>query len=212
MDTIDKVRARTGEQFLVALSEIREAGTDSLAHFGNNYAREGGLSLQQNPEEFAALLVLLNRFAPHMRSYLEIGSASGGTARLVHRWTGFEYMCSIDDGKHPRYGELAENFSDLPIKHLRADSHSDEAKTWLGDLLFDVVFIDGDHTADGVWQDVQLTRPHWEPSTLVVLHDIVACHGVNYAWLRGAEEGLWVPIASYVGQEKPLGIGVGLVL
>jgi predicted O-methyltransferase YrrM len=212
MDTIDKLRLRAPEQFSVAVQEIRDAGTDSLAHFGNGYAHEGGLSLQQNPDEFGALLVLLNRLSRGDETYLEIGSASGGAAVMINRWTGYWEMYSIDDGQHPRYPELPSNFADISIEHVRVDSHGPEARHFLEQLEVDVAFIDGDHSEAGVWQDIQLVSEHWRPGSLVILHDIVACEGVKRAWARGDAEGLWLPVAEYVGVEKPLGIGVGLVL
>ena len=212
MDTIDKLRARAPEQFSVAVQEIRDAGTDSLAHFGNGYAKEGGLSLQQNPDEFGALLVLLNRLSHGDETYLEIGSASGGAAVMISRWCGYWEMHSIDDGQHPRYPELVANFDDILIEHLRCDSHGPEAREFLDGLEVDVAFIDGDHSEVGVWQDIELVRKHWRPGSLVILHDTLACPGVAKAWRRGRDEGLWIPIADYIGVEKPLGIGVGLVL
>lgn len=213
MDTVEKLRKRAGAQFAVAVQDVRDAGTDSLSHFGNGYALEGGLSLQQNPEEFAALLVFLNRVVINTPvSYLEIGSASGGTALMIHNWTGFDEMYSIDDGQHPRYDELHVNFKNIPIEHVRCDSHGPDAKHFLEQLDFDVVFIDGDHSEAGVWQDVELVRLHWHPGSFVVFHDTRACPGVQKAWTRGIAEGIWAPVAEYVGVERPLGIGVGLVL
>jgi predicted O-methyltransferase YrrM len=214
MDTIDKLRKRASEQFAVAVQDIREAGTDSLSHFGNGYLKEGGLSLQQNPDEFAALLVFLNRVAWRDVAYLEIGSASGGAAVMIHRWTGWEEMYSIDDGQHPRYEELHENFKEISIEHVRCDSHGNAARDFLDCLEFDVAFIDGDHSEAGVWQDVELVRPHLPPGSFIIFHDTVtlAVPGVGKAWRRGIDEGIWAPIAEYVGVEKPLGIGVGLIV
>jgi len=217
MDTIENVKKRASEQFNVAVSEICDAGTDSLSFFGPLYTKEGGLSLQQDPEEFGALLVFLNSLSDRS-SYLEIGSASGGTAVIMHRWTGFEEMYSIDDGQHPRYVELPENFKDLPMEHVRMDSHGPEARHFLDGLQFDVVFIDGDHSEAGVWQDVELVREHVRPGALIILHDVVVMDGCKKAWERGAREGIWVPIAEYIGRGvpgtlgTPLGIGVGFVL
>jgi predicted O-methyltransferase YrrM len=214
INTIDDVRNCHPELFAKLVEEIRDAGTDNLSHFGNGYRREGSYSLQQNPDEFAALTILLERCTSGR--YLEIGSASGGAARWLHEHLEFSPMVSIDDGGHHRYQELPGNFKDLPMRHLRADSHSPEAVEWLrsldGNFRADVVFIDGDHSEVGVWQDVVLCHPYWLEGSLVVLHDIVACEGVRKAWQRGAAERLWTPLAEYVGNERGLGIGVGMCL
>lgn len=213
MDSIDKLRSRNPQTFDLLVKEIRKAGTDNLSHFGNGYCLEGGYSLQQNPDEFAALVVHLGSKA--RASLVEIGSASGGTARFLHEQVGFERILSLDNGGHHRYPELAANFEKLPVYHFKGDSHSAEAKRFLDEHLrgyVDVAFIDGDHTYEGAWADVQLMRDYWETGTLVVLHDIIACGGVKKVWERGRDEGLWVPLAEYVGKERPLGIAVGYAL
>lgn len=222
MDTIAKLAQRKPTSFHQYVTKIRELGTDNLSHFGNGYLLEGGYSLQQHPEEFAALIVFLDQwFAGELGlNFLEIGTASGGTMRLLNEETGLDHLWSIDDGKHPRFSEQARNFREIPIVHQYVgDSHGAAPAAWLSsqDTLFNVALIDGDHSYEGVWQDIQMVRPFLPFGSLVVFHDIVAVQGVRRAWLRGGDrmsdsDGLWVPLAEYIGSEKPLGIGVGLVL
>jgi predicted O-methyltransferase YrrM len=216
VDTIEKLRAQHPNAFDPMVEAIRDAGTDNLSFFGNGYRREGpgSYSLQQNPDEFAALTLFLQSAIDIQFSYLEIGSASGGAARWLHEHLDFEEMFSIDDGGHHRYPELSDNFRNLPMEHLRADSHGPEAKAWLEHwhTTFDVIFIDGDHAWPGVWQDVELCKPHWRTGSLVIFHDIVACGGVKAAWENGVKEGWWITLAEYVGAERGLGIGVGFCL
>jgi hypothetical protein len=216
MDTIDLLRGREPKLFAEQVALIRAAGTDNLSHFGNGYQREGGYSLQQNPDEFAALVVHLLQCVGDTWLFLEIGSASGGTARLLHEQLWFPRMLSIDDGTHHRYPEFATNVDGLPLDHFKGDSHSFEARAWLDEALgsdsVDVAFIDGDHSEAGVWTDVEMVRPHMRSGGRYIFHDTVACEGVRSAWQRGAREGLWTPLAEYVGKERPLGIGVGYAL
>jgi predicted O-methyltransferase YrrM len=215
VDTIERVRARF-PGFGSLVDEVRNAGTDNLSHFGNGYTHEGGLALQQNPDEFAALTRLLVETVSLRSLYLEIGSASGGAARFLQNKLLFDRMVSIDDGGHHRYPELPENFRGLPMEHAKLNSHSTEAREFLqksaADEKFAVVFVDGDHSESGVWQDVQLVWPFCRIGTLLILHDIVACTGVKKAWERGARERRWTPVASYIGASRPLGIGVGFCL
>lgn len=181
------------------IDRIRSAGTDSLEAFGNGYTCEGGLGLQQNPEELADFILLLKGKGP--RTYLEIGSASGGMAHFLGEQLDVT-VSSIDDGKHPRHGER-------PIAHqLVADSHSDEAKAWVKGSTFDVAFVDGDHTYEGVKQDIALAM---SCSKLVAVHDSVACPGVAQAWAEIVATGKIREIARFAGKEKPLGIAVGEV-
>ena len=183
------------------IDRIRSAGTDSLAEFGNGYTHEGGLGLQQNPEELADFILLLK--GRGVETYLEIGSASGGMAWFMgENLCGSASVSSIDDGKHPRHGER-------PISdQLVASSHSEEAKVYAKSRQPDVVFIDGDHSYEGVKQDIALAM---SCSKLVAVHDTVACPEVAQAWAEIVATGKVREIARFAGKEKPLGIAVGEV-
>lgn len=214
VDTIQAIRTRT-LRFAETVQRIREAGCDSLQHFGNGYTREGGYSLQQNPDEIAALLHLLQERIGVTRDilrpvYLEIGSASGGTLRLLQETVGFNVLLSMDNHGHHRWVEQEENWRALSVQVFVGDSHSNEAKAWLDERLSRVptiAFIDGDHSYTGVTQDVQLVRPHLASGSLMIFHDTVVCDGVKRAF---EETAAWTDrIANYVGEGyRPLGIGV----
>ncbi|MDQ1560098.1 MAG: hypothetical protein QOD32_3158 [Pyrinomonadaceae bacterium] len=215
LDTIETLRARNEPEFVRVRDLIRAAGTDSLSHFGNGYTHEGGLCLQQNPDEFAALCLNLKERAP-FANYMEIGSASGGACLILQQEIGFGRVYSLDNGEHPRAVEQKRNFSQIPnFQQFLGDSHSAAARDYLQQHLdgkLDVAFIDGDHSYEGVWQDIELTLPFCRPGTVMILHDTVACDGVERAWLRCVREKLVKPVAEYVGEERPLGIGVGTVI
>jgi cephalosporin hydroxylase len=214
VDTLPEVR-RTSQGFTALRDEIREAGTDSLDHFGNGYAFEGGLSLQQNPDEFAALCMFLGRRGPHA-IYLEIGSASGGACLFLYRKFRFSQVISMDDGGHPRAIEQERNFAEIPgVLRYVGDSHAPGAARFLEEELagpVDVAFVDGDHSYSGVMQDIDLVRRFLRPGSLLVLHDTVASTGVERAWLRCIRADFLRPVAEYVGTERPLGIGIAEAL
>jgi predicted O-methyltransferase YrrM len=194
---------------------IRASGTDCLEHFENGYTHEGGLSLQQNPDEFAALCRFLKLHGPYA-TYMEIGSASGGTALVLSREVGFERAISIDDGQHLRAQEQKVNLAAIPgMRQFVGDSHSQAARTFLQGVLggapIDLAFIDGDHSTEGVWQDIKLALPFCRSGTLLVLHDTRACEAVELAWLGLIRKGIVDPLAEFVGEHRPLGIGVGRV-
>ena len=211
---ISEIRRRHSD-FDFIRNRIRESGAESVAYFGNGYTHEGGLYLQQNPDEFAALIFLLREHGPH-HTFLEIGSASGGACLFLYREVGFVSTISIDDHRHRRAYAQAAHFSQIPnLQQFIGDSHSDEAFRFLQQNLegkVDVVFIDGDHTYNGVWQDIQMSRIFCRPGALMVLHDIVSSEGVYRAWRKCVKENLLKPIAAFVGDEKPLGLGVGAVI
>lgn len=215
VETVEGMKQRHGDEFLQVRDRIRASGTDSLAHFGNGYTHEGDLLLQQNPDEFAALTLLLRERRPVV-NYMEIGSASGGACLFLSREVGFTNTFSLDNGEHPRAVAQKEHFSQVPnFKQFLGDSHSEEARRFLTENVagkLDVAFIDGDHSYEGVWQDIELTLPFCRPGTLVILHDTVACYEVEKAWLRSVREKRVKPLAEFVGDEKPLGIAVGEVV
>lgn len=211
---ISDVRA-TFSNFDQIIENIRKAGTNSLSHFQNGYEFEGGLLLQQNPDEFAALCVYLSKQASSA-TYLEIGTASGGTCRFLSETIGFKQVYVIDDGKHPDACHQSENLPHVPnLKRFVGDSHSPAAAEFLRRHVMnplDVILVDGDHSYRGAWLDVQLALTVSRPGTLLVFHDTVACSGVERAWLKSVREKLIRPIAEFIGDEMPLGIGVGEVL
>jgi cephalosporin hydroxylase len=194
------------------IRRVQEAGTDSLAHFGNGYTHEGGLYLQQNPEEFAKLALLLRDRSP-INTYLEIGSASGGVCRLLRDEAMIYRALSIDDGKHPRASAQPELLKGVTC--YRGDSHSPDASVFLDYAAatpIDVAFIDGDHSYEGVTADINMMLPRCEPGALIILHDTVACDGVRRAWEELLASGRARRVAEFIGAEKPLGIGVAEVV
>lgn len=191
--------------------KICELGTDSLDYFGNSYKFEGGYYLQQNPDEFAALCFFLRDHGPYT-NFLEIGTASGGTCLALYKIVGFKNILSIDDGKHKRAVYQREHLSQIPnVRQFIGDSHSVDAEIFLRknlEGLLDIAFIDGDHSFDGVWQDVQLVSKFSSHGTLFIFHDTVASKGVEDVWLRCIRKKIVVPIAEYIGKDSPMGIGV----
>jgi cephalosporin hydroxylase len=210
VDTIAAIRSRYPD-FSFIRDAIRNAGTDSLSHFGNDYAFEGGLSLQQNPDEFAALCAFLEERGPH-RTYVEIGSASGGACLFLYQRLGFERVVSLDDGGHPRAPEQPANFAQIPgIRQYVGDSHAAAAESYLEAELdgpVDVAFVDGDHSYAGVMQDIELMRRFCQPGSLLIFHDTIAAPDVEKAWLKSIRSDSLKPVAEYVGDERPLGIGI----
>ena len=190
---------------------IRESGTDDLAYFGNQYSHAGGLYLQQNPDEFAALVLWLRARAP-IRNYLEIGSASGGACVFLTQRLTIDRSYSIDDGKHPRAVEQDRLLGQVDrLERHVGDSHAPGARRFLENTVrgpLDLAFVDGDHSYEGVLQDIQLTLEFSRPGTWLVLHDTVACEPVQRAWHEGLRKRWFTARTSFVGNERPLGIAI----
>jgi predicted O-methyltransferase YrrM len=147
---------------------------------------------------------------------LEIGSAGGGTCRFLTEAVGFRQVYIVDDGKHPDACYQADNLRHVPnLQRFVGDSHSPAAADFLRQHVIDpldVIFVDGDHSYGGAWLDAKLALRFSRPGTVLVFHDTAACRGVELAWLRSVRKKLIRPLAEYVGDEVPLGIGLGEVL
>lgn len=226
MDSIQLVKERQVGLYMAMLTKIRIAGTDNLSFFGGGYLIEGGYSLQQNPEEFAAAIVFLMEHLPDASSYLEIGSASGGACRFLYEQLKFGGIITIDDHGHHRWTEQKAHFDSIalnamgPIRcmfNYTGDSHSQAAKMWLEEIgarNIDLAFIDGDHSYEGCRVDLELVLPmcRRDRPSYVMFHDTVACEGVKRVWQEAISDQRIEPVAEYVGTGRPLGIGIGRVL
>ncbi len=116
---------------------------------------------QQKPDELADLLELLD--GRRLERVLEIGSFRGGTAWLWAQLA--DVVVAID---------RAPLFSPELVTILIADdSHDPSVVELAGEFApFDLIFIDGDHSYEGVAADFLNYAPLIRPGGLVVLHDV----------------------------------------
>lgn len=150
-----------------------------------------GLGAMQKSGELAGLCRDVQELRPQV--VVEIGSAGGGTLSCWCELAARDALIvSVDWPAGPFSGgvdsaALEELFRGFPrgrqeLRLVRGDSHSAEvfAKTKgaLGGEPVDFLFIDGDHTYDGVKQDWEMYSPLVRPGGLVAFHDI-AVHPVE---------------------------------
>jgi predicted O-methyltransferase YrrM len=162
---------------------IHRAGSDHIPTFGGTH--EGGYCIQQVPEELAQLICLCAAFGPFASS-LEIGTAAGGTTRIMRDYVAIGSTVVIDDGRHPKF-PVWQNDNRQHIGNLSefiGDSHSDAANDFLVQLnrKYDLVGIDGDHSEAGVRMDWNMVRPFLQSGAIVWFHDIRRWDGVAALW------------------------------
>lgn len=145
----------------------------------------------QIKEEIRGLLRVLRAIDPKV--LIEIGTAEGGTLFLFCKVANPRAtIISVDlprgafGGGYPKWKiPLYQSFVKRPQKlHLlRADSHDpatlDRVKQVLRGKRADFLFIDGDHTYEGVKKDFQLYSPLVKNGGIIAFHDIIPGEGAG---------------------------------
>lgn len=137
----------------------------------------------QVAEEIVELLDVVVRQRP--RRVLEIGTARGGTLYLFSRAAAPDaLLLSVDlphgpfGGGYPLWKEpLYRSFAGpgQSIELLRSDSRNPEVVRRVKQLAtkgLDLLYIDGDHSYDGVRGDFETYFPLVAPGGLVAIHDV----------------------------------------
>lgn len=179
----------------------------------------------QRPGEVRWLFEKVRGLAPNR--VMEIGTAKGGTLFLWAQAAGARAeLISIDlesgpfGGGYPRWKmPLFHSFArDKQVIHLlRADSHDPaterRVRKLLGNDNLDFLFIDGDHTYEGVAEDFRMYGPLVRPGGIIAFHDIVP----GSAERAGGVARFWSEIKSRYTVEEMVedsssdGYGVGIL-
>jgi predicted O-methyltransferase YrrM len=116
---------------------------------------------------------------------MEIGTANGGTFYTWNRsFDSLELAVSLDlpggqfgGGYSKKQANFFKNFSDVKKEFIRTDSHSKKTKENISNVLdgkkLDFLFIDGDHTYEGVKQDFEMYKDFVREGGIIAFHDIV---------------------------------------
>lgn len=136
----------------------------------------------QVKSEISALCKIVKKIRP--KRIVEIGSYTGATIFLFTQIAKPEKIVSIDLPGGPFGGGYP--FWKVPlykslggkgvVQLIRADSHSEETlgklKTVLNNGPIDFLFIDGDHTYQGVKQDFEMYSPLVRKGGVIAFHDV----------------------------------------
>jgi cephalosporin hydroxylase len=179
----------------------------------------GGLLIWQYPNQFSKYLLLLRKY--NINSYIEIGCRWGGTFILTNEY--LKIFNSINKS-------VAIDIIDSPIinycisnnetQFIKVNSQSKEFINYMNNNYFDLIFIDGDHSYNGIKNDYDICKKYGK---IFTFHDIIndACPGVVQFWneLKNNEKETY-DFFEFVEQyddvwndtkQKFLGIGVAIL-
>lgn len=128
-------------------------------------------NIEQKPDEYKSLLDLLYNKS-NRKIALEIGSNYGGFAAGLCEI--FDQVISIDIKHHPNFDSLKQKYSNY--NYIIADSTKNDTLNYLKSLniKFDFIFIDGDHSYDGVKSDYFKFKQLLHSEGFLAFHDIVS--------------------------------------
>lgn len=177
------------------------------------YVGFNGQTETQQDDELRALLELIKE--EKVSRYLEIGLYRGTTFHAVaevlppdSNLVGIDLPGDVEDGPYQidlACSSIRNSLDQKPVV-IWGNSHNKDtkaaARSW---GPYDMVFIDGDHTYDGTWQD---WYDYGINCRIVVFHDIVSRH-----WSQGCAK-VWRELKTQyrhreiVGVCPDMGIGV----
>ena len=184
-------------------------------------------------EEISQLMKILAKLSPKV--VLEIGTTNGGTLYLLSKVASSDAtLISIDlpggafGGGYPRWKvPFYRSFSskNQKIHLLRMDSHLEttlnKVKEILGNSKLDFLFIDGDHTYEGVKKDFKMYKPLVGKKGIIALHDINPDYGTRYGIETFSDTGdvpiFWKEIKNkckfleIIEKQKQDGYGIGVI-
>jgi len=176
------------------------------------------INSMQVRSEILSLVKAVDSIKP--KTILEIGTCNGGTLFL---WSNLasQKVITCDLIIHKHREELYRKFASPNLKcvitPLEGDSHDLQFKKRVEEELngrqVDFLFIDGDHSEQGVESDYTNYKGFVRPGGLIAFHDIVKeqpvpGNQVYYFWqrLKGVEQ-----VEEFIQDHKQCGYGIGLV-
>jgi predicted O-methyltransferase YrrM len=172
------------EEVIKMLKSFSSNNIEEVFDFSWNFYN-GLIRPMQIKEEFVELLKIFQELDP--KYILEIGTANGGTLFCFCKLSQNDAtIISIDlpegpfgggypEWKIPIYQAFVKENQKLYL--LRKDSHQEETleevKKILNGNQLDFLFIDGDHSYEGVKKDFEMYSPLVKKGGIVAFHDIV---------------------------------------
>lgn len=199
---------------------------DNLSLVYSFFSTDYSIRPFQIRSEIRTLLKILEMWKP--QTLLEIGTANGGTLFLLSKIAAKDALVMSIDLPSGQFGgefypewkmDLYKSFAnhDQKIATIRGDSHDANTLEMVKKLLekrnLDFLFIDGDHTYQGVKKDFELY------SSLLKEDGVIGFHDINQGSkdLVGGVPDFWKQIRykhksiEIIDNNNPGGYGIGLL-
>lgn len=179
----------------------------------------------QIPSEICGLLALVAERRP--RRVLEIGTAHGGTLYLLSKVVDPNALMVTIDNCPVYRAELLRSFArggrsiELVVGDSTLPATLERIRGFFPDGV-DLLFLDGDHSSEGISRDFDLYSPLVRPGGMIVFHDIVednrTRYGVDTGGWTGGVPRFWAkikqrhPHREFVRDWAQDGLGIGVLL
>lgn len=172
----------------------------------------------QKREEILALATAVDALKP--KTILEIGTCNGGTLFI---WSNLASDCvitcdlNVSKIRDELYSAFPPPESDCEVIPLAGDSHKNDflekVKQSLNGRKVDFLFIDGDHTEEGVRSDYNMYSPLVRSGGIIAFHDIlekqpVPGNQVYYFWEQIKQS---TNSEEFVKDYDQTGFGIGII-
>lgn len=176
------------------------------------------VSSMQIPSEITRLAKVVDELKPKLS--MEIGTAHGGTLLVWSQLTS-EEVIACDINNMSNQGCLFSRFpppqSKCKITLISGDSHSarlrNEVELALNDRKLDFLYIDGDHTAEGVCADYENFRTLVRPGGIIAFHDIVEKQSIptNQVGIFWQRLKCVAQVEEIIDNPNQVGYGIGIL-
>lgn len=208
------------------LGQLRDS-TDDASILMESLGRSHLFRPLQKTAEILKLVEIIKHMKP--MTICEIGAAGCGTTFLLAQAVAKEAtIIALDLAFDPARKAALETFA-FPGQRLlclEADSHRPETARLVAETLagrsLDVLYIDGDHSYDGVKRDFELYRHLVSSNGMIVFHDIVSDYKARYGITTTSDTGgvpkfwqeiktSWKRVQEIVEDYEQDGYGIGIL-
>lgn len=200
----------------------RDASLAEWVELAMSFPRSGRIrvSTSQRPAEFLSLVEEVSALRP--ARILEIGTYHGGTLLVWSQLASEQVVsCDIRVRDHMRlvFERFAPPGSGCAVRILEGDSHAaafrESVERELGGPV-DFLFIDGDHTEQGVRLDFEMYRSLVRPGGLIAFHDIaerqpIPENQVQHFWRKLKADAPPGTVQEFIDDPDQSGFGIGLL-